>query len=164
MKTRHRFAHTLAFGCLAALAAPLPALAIGSAQDAIATSAYQKNMRTLTMMEKIDTNGDHQVSHEELDAYFGKIFDALDRNHDGTLDKKEWVGAAHDKDMVSLSNGGYARALSSMDMMRIVDKDNDHTVSRDEFIKAHEAMYTAMAAGETGPLDAKHWVAGHFPK
>jgi Ca2+-binding EF-hand superfamily protein len=145
-----------------ALHSPI-ASAIDSAQDAIATPAYIKNMRTQSIMDKIDTNGDHVVSHEEGEAYFTKMFDTLDRDHNGTLDRKEWVGAAHEKDVVDLSDGGYARALSSMEMMKMVDSDNDHTVSKQEFLIAHDKIFKKMADGKPD-IDAQHFLANHFPK
>lgn len=147
-----------------ALGTPMLALAIDNATQAIATDGYQKNMRTLEMMNKLDANGDHRVSRDEVDTYYTKLFAALDHNHDGKLDPKEWVGAGEDKEMASLSTGGYAREFASMDMMKFVDTDGDHLVSNDEFIKAHEAMFDRIAAGSTEPLDAKHWVAEYFPK
>jgi len=139
------------------------ASAIDSAQDAIATPAYIKNMRTQSIMDKIDTNGDHVVSHEEGEAYFTKLFDMLDRDHNGTLDRKEWVGAAHEKDVVDLSDGGYARALSSMEMMKMVDGDDDHTVSKQEFLMAHDKIFKKMADGKPD-IDAQHFITNHFPK
>lgn len=139
------------------------ASAIDSAQAAIATPAYIKNMRTQSMMDKIDTNGDHMVSHAEAEAYFTRLFDMLDRDHNGTLDRTEWVGAAEEKDVVDLSSGGYARALSSMDMMKMVDTDGDHTVSRQEFLMAHDKLFKKMADGQTD-IDTQHFITNHFPK
>lgn len=139
------------------------ASAIESAEAAIATPAYIKNMRTKSIMDKIDTNGDHMVSHAEGEAYFSKMFDLLDRDHNGTLDRTEWVGAAKDKEMVELSDGGYARALSSMEMMKMVDGDNDHTVSKQEFLMAHDKIFKKMADGNTD-IDAQHFITNHFPK
>jgi Ca2+-binding EF-hand superfamily protein len=139
------------------------ASAIDSAQDAIATPSYITNMRTRSIMDKIDTNGDHMVSHAEGEAYFTKLFDLLDRDHNGTLDRKEWVGASSEKDVVDLSNGGYARALSSMEMMKMVDSDNDHTVSKMEFLMAHDRIFKKMADGNSD-IDAQHFITNHFPK
>jgi hypothetical protein len=115
-------------------------------------------------MQKVDTDADHVVTHAELDIYFGKVFDALDRDHDGSLDRTEWVGAGRDRTAISLSNGGYARALGSPRMMKIVDANADRTVTREEFVDAHEAMFSYMASGTPGPLDVGHWVLRNFPR
>jgi len=163
MKTHHRHALISIFTIVGLAAAPTFAIAIENAQQAIVTPAYEKNMRTMEMMNKLDANGDHTVSKAEGEAYFTKLFQTLDRNHDGVLDRTEWVGAAEEKEVISLSTGGYARALASMDMMVMVDTDGDHTVSKEEFIKAHEALFNKMAGGQ-GVIDVQHWVSGHFPK
>lgn len=163
MIIRNRNACGRAVACLSLLAAPMLASAIDSPFDAIATPAYQKSMRTQAMMDKIDANGDHMVSRAEGEAYFGKLFDILDKNHDGSLDRTEWVGAETSKEVVSVSDGGYARALGSMDMMAMVDADGDHKVSKAEFLKAHDAMFDKMAGGESA-IDAQHFLADHFPK
>lgn len=144
------------------LAVPLVALALDSPYDAIATPAYVNNMRTKTIMDKIDTNGDHVVSMEEGEVYFTKVFEALDRNKDGKLDRTEWVGAATERDVVSLSSGGYARALGSMDMMKMADADKDHTVSKEEFLDVHLRMFKVMA-GDNSTIDAQHFIDQHFP-
>ena len=144
------------------LALPVISHAIDSPYDAIATPAYVNNMRTKTIMDKIDTNGDHAVSMEEGEVYFTKVFDTLDRNKDGKLDRTEWVGAATVKDVVSLSTGGYARALGSMDMMNMADANKDHTVSKDEFLEVHIRMFKVMA-GNNSTIDAQHFIDEHFP-
>lgn len=154
---------TAALTCLAFVAAPMLAFAIDDAQQAFVTDAYMKNMSTMEMMDKLDADGDHKVTKAEGEAYFGKLFDRLDRNHDGVLDATEWVGASTDKDVVSLSTGGYARALGSMDMMKMVDTDDDHTVSKAEFLATHEKLFDKMSGGQ-GAIDAQHWLQGHFPK
>ncbi len=74
MKTHHRQALISIFTLVGLLAAPTLALAIENAQQAIVTPAYEKNMRTMEMMSKLDANGDHMVSKEEGEAYFTKLF------------------------------------------------------------------------------------------
>lgn len=140
----------------------LSASAIDSVQEAIVTPAYEKNMRTLEMMKKCDTNGDGEVSQAEGEAYFRKMFATLDVNHDGALDKTEWVGAARNVDVVSLATGGYARALSSMDMMAKSDANKDRKVTEDEFLAVHQNLFNKMAAGQPA-IDADHWIAAHLP-
>jgi hypothetical protein len=166
MMMKHHTAVSLALRVagLALVSSPALSFGIESPQDAIVTPGYMKNMRTLTMMDKIDANGDHMVTKEEGEAYFSKIFDMLDHDHDGTLDRKEWTGAAGDSEVIGISDGGYARALSSMQMMKMVDTDNDHTVSKEEFLKAHEALFNKMAGGQSSAIDVQHWLGNHFPK
>ena len=156
--------YLVAAGCAAGLLVSLSAPAIDSVKQAIATPTYTKSMRSLDMMKKIDANGDHMVSRDEITTYYGDLFDKLDADHDGTLDRKEWIGIGRDKEMATLATGGYARELSSMKMMNMIDTDHDHTVSKAEFVAAHQAMYDHMAAGQSGPLDTKQWVANYFPK
>jgi hypothetical protein len=138
------------------------AKAIESVQEAIVTPSYEKSMRTMEMMKKCDTNGDGEVSQEEGEAYFRRMFAALDVNHDGSLDKNEWVGAARNVEAVSISTGGYARALSSMDMMVICDSNKDRKVTEAEFLAIHQNLFNKMAAGDTA-IDSDHWLAAHNP-
>ena len=136
--------------------------AIENAQEAIVTPNYEKSMRTLEMMKKCDANGDGEVSQEEGEAYFRRMFATLDVSHDGVLDKTEWVGAARNVEVVSLSNGGYARALSSMDMMVKCDANKDRKVTETEFLAIHQNLFNKMAAGQPA-IDADHWIATHLP-
>jgi hypothetical protein len=138
--------------------------AIENAQQAIVTPAYEKNMRTLAMMHRFDANGDGKVSQKEAEDYFRKLFADLDSNHDGVLDRTEWVGAAGNVEVVSMSNGGYARALASPDMMKMCDVDHDHKVTEIEFLQLHQSLFARMAAGQPD-IDVDHWVwtAAHIP-
>jgi Ca2+-binding EF-hand superfamily protein len=150
---------------LLSMAGMLPTMAwsIDNAQSVFVTPAYRSQMQTVDFMNKLDANGDHKVSREEFDNYYNKLFDALDRNHDGQLDAKEWVGAAHNKEVISLSSGGYARALGSMKMMQAMDTGGNHTVSRNQFLTAQRAIFDKMDVGHTGTVDAAHWLAKDFP-
>lgn len=136
--------------------------AIENAQQAIVTPTYEKSMRTLDMMKKCDANGDGEVSQQEGEAYFRKMFATLDVNHDGALDQTEWVGAAGNAEVVSLSSGGYAHALSSTEMMLNCDVDKNRKISESEFLAIHQNLFNKMAAGQPA-IDAEHWIAAHLP-
>jgi hypothetical protein len=143
----------------------LPAVsahALESVQQAIATPAYEQSVRTIEILKKCDTNGDGEVSMEEGEAHFREVFAALDVNHDGELDSSEWAGATQNDDMVSLSTGGYARALSSMTLMVQCDVNNDRKIDEREFLTMHQNLFNKMAAGQP-TIDAEHWIAAHIP-
>lgn len=148
---------------MAVLLSVMPcAYAIDSLQEVIVTPSYEKNMRTSDMMRKIDANADGKITMEEGEAYFRKVFAALDANHDGVLDRTEWKGASKSAEVVSLSTGGYARALSSMEMMKLCDADRDRKVTELEFLKVHQTLFEHMARGEAA-VDATHWLDSHNP-
>jgi hypothetical protein len=136
--------------------------ALDGVGEAIVTPAYEKSVRTLEMLRKCDTNGDGEVSQAEGEAHFREVFAALDVNHDGELDDSEWSGAARNVEVVSLSTGGYARALSSAEMMVQCDANNDRRINETEFLTMHQNLFNRMAAGRA-TIDAEHWIAAHVP-
>jgi Ca2+-binding EF-hand superfamily protein len=96
------------------------------------------------------------VSKEEFDDYYGKVFDELDTNKDGELDAKEWVGVKGQQE-ISISTGGYATQLRTMKMMKAMDANGDHKVSKDEFIGFHQKIFGAMDKKGDGMITAQEW-------
>ena len=66
-----------------------------------ATGGYARGLRSKEMMDKIDTDGDGTISHDEFIAYLTKIFDMMDTSttHKGTISKED----------VMFATGGYNR-------------------------------------------------------
>ncbi|MGB4812747.1 MAG: EF-hand domain-containing protein [Methylophilaceae bacterium] len=124
----------------------------------LSTGGYARELHQMGMMKMLDADGNHMVSKAEADSYYGELFDALDTNHDGSLDAKEWVGTkGHTK--VSLTTGGYNRELRNMKMMKMMDTDGDHNVTKDEFLKYNESIFTAMDKNSDEQLDPQEWLA-----
>lgn len=121
------------------------------------TGGYNREMHTMEMMKMIDANGDHMVSTEEFNNYYSSLFDALDANHDGVIDAKEWVGTKGNN-TISIATGGYSRELRTMPMMKAMDTDGDHKVTKDEFIKFHETIFKQMDTKGQGMVDAQSWL------
>jgi Ca2+-binding EF-hand superfamily protein len=65
------------------------------------------------------------------------VFDKLDRDHDGTLDRRELGGR--------LSTTEFASA----------DPDRDGTLSKDEYLKVVESRFKAADPDNDGTLDEK---------
>lgn len=128
-----------------------------TADTQLGTGGYNRELRTLDMMKMVDANGDHMVSTDEFNSYYGSLFDDLDKNHDGAIDSKEWVGTKGDN-KISAATGGYSRQLRTMAMMKSMDTDQDHKVTKDEFIKFHETVFTAMDTKGGGMIDAESWL------
>lgn len=129
---------------------------VASADAMIGSGGYSK-LHTMEMMKMVDADGNHMVSKTEFMDYYGSIFDALDTDKDGSIDAKEWVGTKGDN-KISIATGGYSSQLRTMKMMKSMDTDGDHKVTKDEFIKFHEAIFNTMSKGGT-EVDGKGWLA-----
>jgi hypothetical protein len=159
-----RRTHILLVATLLASASSAYAAGEDDARDLLCTDAYARSMRSKTMFEKIDANGDGQVTHDEIVVYFTTMFDALDIDHNGVLDDQEWLGARTSVPVIKLSSGGYAKQLATDRMMRLMDRQNHKVVTREDFIAQHEKIFDAMRDSKSETLDSHQWLAAHFPK
>ena len=124
----------------------------------LSTGGYARQFQKMAMMKMIDADGDHKVTKAEYEDYYGKLFDKLDKDSDGSVDAKEWTGPSS-KSKLDLTTGGYSRELRSMKMMGMMDKDGDHKVTKEEFLAFHDAVFAKMDATSTGEITAQQWGA-----
>lgn len=80
---------------MSALALALGFTGASYADDvSFATGGYARGgqaMRTMKVMEMLDTSKDHQLSKDEFMGYYGKVFTMMDKNKDGMLSVDEWL-------------------------------------------------------------------------
>lgn len=121
----NRFWRIGAFALVGLLAVPLsPALAKKAAPVAA-----------------LDTDNDQTVDLTETNKAAEALFDKLDKDKDGTLDKKELQGR--------LTRESFAAA----------DPDKDGTLTRDEFLSAVSSLFKDADPDNDGTLDAKELAA-----
>ena len=82
---------------------------------------------------------------------------SLDKNKDGHLDEKEWIGATKDI-KPSLATGGYVRELGSVKLMGSMDIDKNNKVSRQEFMAFHATIFNRMDLKNEGEIDPQNWL------
>ena len=80
---------------------------------------------------------DGTVDLNEAKAAASALFDRLDGDHDGTIDRKELHGRLSAKELFA------------------ADPDNDHTLSKGEFLALVEQRFKAADPDNDGTLDAK---------
>jgi Ca2+-binding EF-hand superfamily protein len=85
----------------------------------------------------IDTDNDGTIDLNEAKAAAGAVFDRLDVNHTGALDRAELRGRISEKDWA------------------IADPDHDKTVSRDEYLNFVEFAFKRADKDGEGTVDAK---------
>ena len=143
---------------LSVAAISLPTFA---AEAMVGTGGYAREMHKMGMMKMLDANGDHMVTKDEYDEYYGKIFDELDTDHDGAVEAKEWTGPSKNSKL-DLTTGGYSRQLRSMKMMGKMDADGDHKVTKDEFLTFHNDVFATMDKKGDGQITANEWLGKHL--
>ncbi len=132
-----------------------------AADAMVGTGGYARQLQKMEMMKMLDGNGDHMVTKEEYDDYYGKIFDELDTDKDGSVDATEWKGPSK-ASKLDLTTGGYSRELRSMKMMGKMDADGDHKVTKDEFLAFHNDVFAVMDKKGDGQITANEWVGKHL--
>ena len=88
-------------------------------------------------MRLLNTDNDGTVDLDEAKKAASALFDKLDRDHEGTLDRRE-LG-------IRLSAAEFAAA----------DPDKDGTLSKDEYLKLVENRFKAADPDNDGTLDEK---------
>ena len=124
----------------------------------LTTGGYARQLQNMKMMKMLDADGNHMVTAAEADSYYNSIFDALNKDDDDSLEANEWAGPTKNSKL-DLTTGGYSRELRSMKMMRLMDTDGDHKVTRDEFLNHHRAVFAKMDTSSDQELSSQEWAA-----
>ncbi len=129
-----------------------------SADPMLGTGGYNKQLQKMEMMKMLDENGDHMVTAAEADTYYNSVFDALNKDSDDSLDTNEWVGTVGNT-KIDIATGGYSRELRSMKMMKTMDSDGNHKVTREEFLNFHRAVFARKDTTGDQQISAQEWAA-----
>jgi EF hand len=156
MTSRLKNVVTITATVLSLAAFPLPAFADAS----LTTGGYAVAMHKMELMKMLDSDGDHMVTNAEYTSFYEDAFSKIDKNSDGSLDAKEWIGKKNDSEAM-VGTGGYNRQLRKMAMMGKMDADGDHKVTKEEFITFHQSVFNAMDKSSDQQLSAQEW-AGKF--
>jgi hypothetical protein len=127
-----------------------------AAEAMLGTGGYARQLQKMEMMKLLDADGNHMVTAAESDSYYNSVFDALNKDGDDSLEANEWAGPSKNSKL-DLATGGYSRELRSMKMMRLMDADGDHKVTRDEFLNHHRAVFAKLDTSSDQEISATEW-------
>jgi hypothetical protein len=100
--------------------------------------AFGKSRR-VDAVRLFDTDNDGTIDVEEAKKAASTLFDRLDRDHDGTLDRRELAGRLGSKEFAA------------------ADPDHDGTLTKDEYLAVVEQRFNAANPDNDGNLDAKEF-------
>ena len=112
-------------GCLALGAA------VGGAEAALAAPERRH------LMQLLDPDNDGTVDLDEAKKAASALFDRLDRNHNGVLNKRELGGRVTPQEFA------------------VADPDKDGTLTKDEYLTVVEKRFKAADLDNDGKLDEK---------
>jgi Ca2+-binding EF-hand superfamily protein len=119
------------------------------------TGRYASGLRTKEMMHMIDANNDGMVSKDEWVAYQERVFKALDKDGDGTLDTDEFYG--HPMPFL-FATAGFAHGLETRQMFGKIDANGDGKVSLDEYIAFQTKIFEMMDTKKAHQLSASDFI------
>ena len=93
--------------------------------------------RQRTPIQMFDTHNDGTLDLAEVKKAASALFARLDRDHDGTLDKRELAGRLTAKELAD------------------ADPDHDGTLTENEYLAVVEQRFNAANPDKDGTLDAK---------
>lgn len=146
---------SLATALLFIAAGLLSSTAFADDMVSFATGGYATGLRTMEMMHMIDTNKDGMVSKDEWVAYQERVFKALDKNGDGSLDTEEFYGHPMP---VSFATGGYSHGLQTKQMFGKIDANGDGKVSHDEYMAFQVKVFEMMDTKKMHELSASDFI------
>lgn len=100
-------------------------------------SASARTARRGNAIKTLDTDADGTLDLDEVKKAAAALFARLDRDHDGTVDRRELAGRLS------------ARELAA------ADPDHDGTLSLDEYLAIVQQRFNAANHDSDGTLDAK---------
>jgi Ca2+-binding EF-hand superfamily protein len=98
--------------------------------------------RRINLIRLFDTDNDGTVDLAEARKAASALFDRLERDKDGTLDKHELSGRLSAKELAA------------------ADPDHDGTLTRDEYLAVVDQRFSAADPDHDGTLDAKELNSG----
>ncbi len=106
-------------------------------------------------LDKMDTNGDGQVSRAEHTAGAQRMFAELDTNRDGVVTATEMEAKADKK------NRG---EMAASEKIKMIDQNADGRLTAAEHAAGSEEMFAKMDTNQDGSLSANELEAGHKMK
>ena len=133
------------------------------AEDKPAKTAVLPGMEYLAkvMLDYLDTNGDGILDKGEFTSGTEKGFSDLDRDSDGFVTKEEMdaAGAELSESQVNDSFLGKAAGFLLNSLLLTMDDNKDGQISKAEFTKGCEAMFTKLDANQDGQISKDELMA-----
>jgi len=94
---------------------------MGTGSTDLWTTDFQKSFMTEKMMHMMDTSGKGMVTKADYDKYMGKVFDMMDKNHKGMLDKNAFLAVEMGTGSTTIWTTDFQKTFRTAEMMHTMD-------------------------------------------
>ena len=148
----------LSLTLLACTAAYAQATNMGTASTDIWTTDFQKAFMTEKMMHMMDMSGKGMVTRADYDKYAGKMFDMMDKNHDGMIDKTEFMNNEMGSGSTTIWTTDFQKTFRTADMMHMMDKGGKGMVSKGDFMTHMGKIFDMLDKDHNGMLEKNEFI------
>jgi Ca2+-binding EF-hand superfamily protein len=147
----------LGFTLLAATLAYGQATNMGTASTDLWTTDFQKAFMTEKEMHMMDTSGKGMVSKADYDKYMGKVFDMMDKNHKGMLDKNAFLSVEMGTGSTTIWTTDFQKTFRTAEMMHTMDNGKG-MVSKADFMAHMDKIFDMLDKDHNGMLEKNEFM------
>jgi len=157
LKTLSKATLTLGFTLLAATVAYGQATNMGTGSTDLWTTDFQKSFMTEKMMHMMDTSGKGMVTKADYDKYMGKVFDMMDKNHKGMLDKNAFLAVEMGTGSTTIWTTDFQKTFRTAEMMHTMDNGKG-MVSKADFMAHMDKIFDTLDKDHNGMLEKNEFM------
>jgi Ca2+-binding EF-hand superfamily protein len=155
-KSLSKAALALSFTLLAASVTYAQTAGTGSTD--LWTTDFQKAFMTEHMMHMMDMSGKGMVTKADYDKYMGKVFDMMDKDHKGMLDKNAFMNVEMGTGSTTLWSTDFQKTFRTEAMMHMMDKSGKGMVTRAEFMNHMDKIFDMLDKDHNGMLEKNEFI------
>jgi len=157
LKTLSKATLALGFTLLAATVAYGQATNMGTGSTDLWTTDFQKSFMTEKMMHMMDTSGKGMVTKADYDKYMGKVFDMMDKNHKGMLDKNAFLAVEMGTGSTTIWTTDFQKTFRTAEMMHTMDNGKG-MVSKADFMAHMDKIFDTLDKDHNGMLEKNEFM------
>jgi len=112
---------------------------------------------TEKMMHMMDMSGKGMVTRDDYNKYMGKVFDMMDKNHKGMLDKNAFLAVEMGTGSTTIWTTDFQKTFRTAEMMHTMDNGKG-MVSKADFMAHMDKIFDTLDKDHNGMLEKNEFM------